>query len=85
MVAVNRDKPDLRQKDFAGSFDMSIDWCLGFSPQACQMIRVQPNNDVEIQFLRGYNDSGYLGDKAAEGTDWVWENRSNELGELGCK
>jgi hypothetical protein len=36
-----------------------------------------------ILFLCGYFDSGYLGYEAAEGIDWVWEHRIDELGELG--
>lgn len=34
-------------------------------------------------FLCGYFDSGYLGYEAAEGIDWVWEHRIEDLGELG--
>lgn len=34
-------------------------------------------------FLCGYFDSGYLGYEAAEGIDWVWEHRSDDLVELG--
>ena len=30
-------------------------------------------------FLCGYFDSGYLGYEAAEGIDWVWEHRIDEL------
>lgn len=41
-------------------------------------------NDVRfILFLCGYFDSGYLGYEAAEGIDWVWEHRINDLGEFG--
>ncbi|MBF0622004.1 MAG: XamI family restriction endonuclease [Magnetococcales bacterium] len=40
--------------------------------------------DVQfILFLCGYFDSGYLGYGAAEGIDWVWEHRINDLGEFG--
>ncbi len=35
-----------------------------------------------ILFLCGYFDSGYLGYEAAEGIDWVWEHRINDLGEF---
>ncbi|MBR1409553.1 MAG: XamI family restriction endonuclease [Prevotella sp.] len=36
--------------------------------------------DVEfILFLCGYFDSGYLGYEAAEGIDWVWEHRIEDL------
>jgi hypothetical protein len=36
-----------------------------------------------ILFLGGYFDSGYLGYEAAEGIDWVWEHRIDELAKLG--
>ena len=32
-----------------------------------------------VLFLCGYFDSGYLGYEAAEGIDWVWEHRMNDL------
>lgn len=36
--------------------------------------------DVQfILFLCGYFDSGYLGYEAAEGIDWVWEHRIDDL------
>ncbi len=36
-----------------------------------------------ILLLCGYFDSGYLGYEAAEGIDWVWEHRIQDLGEFG--
>lgn len=36
-----------------------------------------------ILFLCGYFDSGYLGYEAAEGIDWVWEHRMEDLQEFG--
>ncbi|TET33633.1 MAG: XamI family restriction endonuclease [Planctomycetota bacterium] len=36
-----------------------------------------------ILFLCGYFDSGYLGYEAAEGIDWVWEHRINDLAQFG--
>lgn len=36
-----------------------------------------------ILFLCGYFGSDYLGYEAAEGIDWVWEHRSEELLKLG--
>lgn len=38
---------------------------------------------VFLLFLCGYFDSGYLGYEAAEGIDWVWEHRINDLAEFG--
>ena len=34
-------------------------------------------------FLCGYFDSGYLGYEAAEGIDWVWEHRIDDLEKFG--
>ncbi len=34
-------------------------------------------------FLCGYFDSGYLGYEAAEGIDWIWEHRIDDLAHLG--
>jgi hypothetical protein len=36
-----------------------------------------------IMFLCGYFDTGYLGYEAAEGIDWVWEHRIDDLAEFG--
>jgi hypothetical protein len=36
-----------------------------------------------VLFLCGYFDSGYLGYEAAEGIDWVWEHRIEDLSEFG--
>jgi hypothetical protein len=36
-----------------------------------------------ILFLCGYFDSGYLGYEAAEGIDWVWEHRIDDLVAFG--
>ena len=36
-----------------------------------------------ILFLCGYFDTGYLGYEAAEGIDWVWEHRIDELAQFG--
>lgn len=36
-----------------------------------------------ILFLCGYFDSGYLGYEAAEGLDWAWEHRIDDLAKFG--
>ena len=36
-----------------------------------------------ILFLCGYFDSGYLGYEAAEGIDWIWEHRIDDLKKFG--
>lgn len=38
---------------------------------------------VFLLFLCGYFDSGYLGYEAAEGIDWVWEHRIDDLLKFG--
>lgn len=35
-----------------------------------------------VLFLCGYFDSGYLGYEAAEGIDWIWEHRIEDLDKL---
>jgi hypothetical protein len=47
-------------------------------------LRRKHGEDVRyILFLCGYFDSGYLGYEAAEGIDWVWEHRMDDLAEFG--
>ncbi len=36
-----------------------------------------------LLFLCGYFDTGYLGYEAAEGLDWIWEHRIDDMLELG--
>jgi hypothetical protein len=41
-------------------------------------------NDVMfVLFLCGYFDGAYLGYEAAEGIDWIWEHRTQDLDQLG--
>jgi hypothetical protein len=41
-------------------------------------------NDCSLLlFLCGYFDAGYLGYEAAEGLDWVWEHRIDDLAQAG--
>ena len=45
-----------------------------------EQLRNTYGKDIEfILFLCGYFDSGYLGYEAAEGIDWVWEHRIEDL------
>lgn len=49
-----------------------------------QQLRNTFGNTVSYSlFLCGYFDSGYLGYEAAEGIDWIWEHRINDLEQLG--
>jgi hypothetical protein len=38
---------------------------------------------VFVLFLCGYFDAAYLGYEAAEGIDWIWEHRTEDLERLG--
>jgi len=47
-------------------------------------LRATYGKDVAFNlFLCGYFDSGYLGYEAAEGIDWVWEHRIDDLAKFG--
>lgn len=49
-----------------------------------QQLRETYGTDVAFGlFLCGYFDTGYLGYEAAEGIDWVWEHRVDDLEGLG--
>lgn len=53
--------------------------------EATKMTQLRTNYpDVRFNlFLCGYFDSGYLGYEAAEGIDWVWEHRIDDLAKFG--
>lgn len=52
--------------------------------QKINQLRHTYGKDIEfILFLCGYFDSGYLGYEAAEGIDWVWEHRIDDLQGFG--
>jgi type II restriction enzyme len=48
-----------------------------------QLRHIYGNGVRFILFLCGYFDSGYLGYEAAEGIDWVWEHRIDDLAQFG--
>lgn len=54
--------------------------------EAVKMTQLRSTYGKKVQFtlfLCGYFDSGYLGYEAAEGIDWVWEHRIDDLAFLG--
>jgi type II restriction enzyme len=54
--------------------------------EAVKMAQLRNTYGAGIQFnlfLCGYFDSGYLGYEAAEGIDWVWEHRIDDLALFG--
>ncbi len=53
--------------------------------EAQKLNQLQRTYGAGIQFLLllcGYFDSGYLGYEAAEGIDWIWEHRINDLAKV---
>jgi hypothetical protein len=54
--------------------------------EATKMTQLRTNYGSKVRyilFLCGYFDTGYLGYEAAEGIDWVWEHRMDDLAEFG--
>ncbi len=54
--------------------------------EATKMTQLRSTYGDGVQFnlfLCGYFDSGYLGYEAAEGIDWVWEHRIDDLTQFG--
>jgi XamI restriction endonuclease len=54
--------------------------------EAVKMAQLRANYGKNVRFnlfLCGYFDSGYLGYEAAEGIDWVWEHRIDDLALFG--
>lgn len=54
--------------------------------EAVKMLLLRNNYGPDVKFnlfLCGYFDSGYLGYEAAEGIDWVWEHRIDDLAHFG--
>ncbi|MCG5061910.1 MAG: XamI family restriction endonuclease [Limnoraphis sp. WC205] len=54
--------------------------------EAVKMAQLKSNYGDRVRlilFLCGYFDSGYLGYEAAEGIDWIWEHRIDDLAMFG--
>ena len=54
--------------------------------EAMKMAQLRSTYGAAVRFslfLCGYFDSGYLGYEAAEGIDWVWEHRMDDLALFG--
>lgn len=54
--------------------------------EAVKMAQLRSTYGAAVRFnlfLCGYFDSGYLGYEAAEGIDWVWEHRIDDLAQFG--
>lgn len=52
--------------------------------QKFNQLKAKFGEDVPFYlFLCGYFDAGYLGYEAAEGIDWIWEHRIDDMDKLG--
>jgi type II restriction enzyme len=54
--------------------------------EATKMIMLRATYGQDVSFvllLCGYFDAAYLGFEAAEGIDWIWEHRIDEIDQLG--
>lgn len=54
--------------------------------EAVKMAQLRHNYGDKVRFnlfLCGYFETGYLGYEAAEGIDWVWEHRIDDIAEFG--
>lgn len=54
--------------------------------EAVKMVQLRATHGSDVRFnlfLCGYFDGGYLGYEAAEGIDWVWEHRIDDLSLFG--
>ena len=88
-MPVNANKPERWKADIVQSVDLYNNWFLRFAPDTYRKTRIETTKQVENVFewttqLTDISfDSGYLGYEAAEGIDWVWEHRINDLAEFG--
>ena len=81
--AQTRDFPLLIEAKSAGDFT-NVNKRRKEEAAKMQQLKNTYGNTVSYSlFLCGYFDSGYLGYEAAEGIDWIWEHRINDLEQLG--
>jgi len=82
-TAQSGDHPLLIEAKSAGDF-ANVNKRRKEEARKVQMLNATYGNQIEfVLFLCGYFDSGYLGYEAAEGIDWIWEHRINDLAEFG--
>ena len=78
-----RDFPILIEAKSAGDFT-NVNKRRKEEAQKMNQLKGSFGNDIKFGlFLCGYFDSGYLGYEAAEGIDWVWEHRIDDLDKYG--
>lgn len=76
-------KPILIEAKSAGDFT-NVNKRRKEEAQKIRQLRDTYGEDIQMfLFLCGYFDAGYLGYEAAEGLDWIWEHRIEDLEQLG--
>jgi hypothetical protein len=77
------DLPFLIEAKLAGDFT-NVNKRRKEEAKKAEQLRKTYGNKIEFMlFLCGYFDSGYLGYEAADGIDWVWEHRIDDLAKFG--
>ena len=82
-AAKQREFPLLFEAKSAGDFTNVNKRRKEEAQKMVQLRKTYGRNITFDLFLCGYFDSGYLGYEAAEGIDWVWEHRIDDLRNFG--
>ena len=83
LEAQQGDLPVLIEAKSAGDFTNTNKRRKEEATKVNQLRESYGENVMFVLFLCGYFDSGYLGYEAAEGIDWVWEHRIEDLKGFG--
>ena len=83
MNATRGDFPLLIEAKSAGDFTNTNKRRKEEATKIAQLQKTYSKRVHFVLFLCGYFDSGYLGYEAAEGIDWVWEHRIDDLLQFG--
>jgi hypothetical protein len=81
--AQDGDLPILIEAKSAGDFTNTNKRRKEEAAKMAQLRHTYGDNVRFVLFLCGYFDSGYLGYEAAEGIDWIWEHRIDDMSHLG--
>lgn len=81
--AESGDLPLLIEAKSAGDFTNTNKRRKEEATKMAQLRESYGNGVSFVLFLCGYFDSGYLGYEAAEGIDWIWEHRIEDMVDLG--
>lgn len=83
LKSIGTDIPILMEAKSAGDF-ANVNKRRKEEAVKMQQLRATFGDDVSYNlFLCGYFDSAYLGYEAAEGIDWIWEHRIEDMEKLG--